>query len=87
MLAQAVEAVDRLLGLVETKLAARSCRTPTSLPTCVQLAGSSRVGIVAGHSLLPLLHPTAGGAVAWPTVALIEHHGPSDVHDPDFEKR
>ena len=40
---------------------------------------------VDGHSLMPLLHPKAGGGVTWPTVALIEHHGPSDVSDPDFE--
>jgi N-acetylglucosamine-6-sulfatase len=53
-------------------------------PTFAQLAGG-RVGTADGHSLLPLLHPPARGAVAWPTVALIEHHGPSDVRDPDFE--
>ena len=43
------------------------------------------MAIIDGHSLVPLLHPKPGGGVTWPTVALIEHHGPSDVSDPDFE--
>ena len=54
-------------------------------PTFVQFAGRTPVATVDGNSLEPLLHPTAGGGVTWPTVALIEHHGPSDVSDPDFE--
>jgi N-acetylglucosamine-6-sulfatase len=139
MRAQSVEAVDRLLGLVEATLSARGLANNTYIvfssdngyhmgqhrllpgketafdtdirvpliiagpgvprgqvvshvvqnvdlyPTFVQLVGRTRVGAVDGQSLLPLLHPAAGAAVAWPTVALIEHHGPSDVHDPDFE--
>jgi N-acetylglucosamine-6-sulfatase len=139
MRAQAVEAVDRLLGLVEARLAARGLarntyivfssdngyhigqhrllpgketafdtdiRVPLIIAgpgvprgkvisqvvqnvdlyrTFVQLAGRTAMGSVDGHSLLPLLHPATAGAVAWPTVALIEHHGPSDVSDPDFE--
>ena len=139
MRAQAVQGVDRLLGLVEARLAARGLTRNTYIvfssdngyhmgqhrllpgketafdtdirvpliiagpgvprdkvisevvqnvdlaPTFVQLAGQRPVGTADGHSLLPLLHPPAGGTVAWPTVALIEHHGPSDVHDPDFE--
>ena len=137
--AQAVEAVDRLLGLVEARLAARGLarntyvvfssdngyhmgehrllpgketafdtdiRVPLIIagpgvppgklisqvvqnvdlyPTFVELAGRTPVATVDGHSLRPLLHPKAGGGVTWPTVALIEHHGPSDVSDPDFE--
>jgi len=139
MRAQAVQAVDRLLGLVEARLAARGLARNTYIvfssdngyhmgqhrllpgketafdtdirvpliiagpgvphgkvssqvvqnvdlyPTFVELAGRRPVGSVDGQSLLPLLDPPAGGAVAWPTVALIEHHGPSDVRDPDFE--
>ena len=139
MRAQAVEAVDRLLGLIEARLVARGLARNTYIvfssdngyhmgqhrllpgketafdtdirvpliiagpgvprgkvisqvvqnvdldPTFVQLAGRRPMASVDGHSLLPLLHPPAGAGVAWPTVALIEHHGPSDVHDPDFE--
>jgi N-acetylglucosamine-6-sulfatase len=139
MRAQAVEAIDRLLGLIEARLAARGLtgstyvvfssdngyhmgqhrllpgketafdtdiRVPLIIagpgvppgkvisqvvqnvdlyPTFVRLAGHGRVGSVDGHSLLPLLHPSAGPRAAWPTVALIEHHGPNDVSDPDFE--
>ena len=137
--AQAVEAVDRLLGQVEATLAARGLahntyivfssdngyhmgqhrllpgketafdtdiRVPLIIagpqvpagqlisqvvqnvdlyPTFVQLAGRTPVAIIDGHSLVPLLHPKPGGGVTWPTAALIEHHGPSDVSDPDFE--
>jgi N-acetylglucosamine-6-sulfatase len=55
-------------------------------PTFVQIAGRTSRSAIDGHSLLPLLHPAAGNLrPKWPTVALIEHHGPSDVADPDFE--
>jgi N-acetylglucosamine-6-sulfatase len=135
--AQAVEAVDRLLGLVEARLSARGLANNTYIvfssdngyhmgqhrllpgketafdtdirvpliiagpgvpagkvvsqvvqnvdlyPTFLQLAGRKPPASVDGHSLVPLLHP--GARVMWPTAALIEHHGPSDVSDPDFE--
>jgi hypothetical protein len=32
-----------------------------------------------------MISGTRMSVVAWPTVALIEHHGPSDVTDPGFE--
>jgi N-acetylglucosamine-6-sulfatase len=139
MRAQSVEAVDRLLAVVEARLAARGLTRNTYIvfssdngyhmgqhrllpgketafdtdirvpliiagpgvphgkviskvvqnvdlaPTFVQLAGRRPVAPVDGHSLLPRLHPAGGGAVVSPTVALVEHHGPSDVSDPDFE--
>lgn len=54
-------------------------------PTFVQLAGS-RPARTDGHSLLPLLHPSGSGVpVKWRTVALIEHHGPTESGDPDAE--
>ena len=54
-------------------------------PTFLQLAGLNPGGPIDGHSLVPLLHP-AGTTPAWPTVALVEHHGGNDdPSDPDFE--
>ena len=54
-------------------------------PTFVQLAGGTPVQ-TDGHSLLPLLHPTGSGApTRWRTIALIEHHGPTEAGDPDSE--
>jgi N-acetylglucosamine-6-sulfatase len=55
-------------------------------PTFVQLAGATVAGPVDGTSLVPLLHPTAGtSTAAWPTVALVEHQGPDDPTDPDYD--
>ena len=57
-------------------------------PTFVQLAGLKPRPKIDGSSLVELLHPPGGIAkVTWPTVALIEHHGPgtSAAGDPDFE--
>ena len=54
-------------------------------PTFVQLAGGTPAQS-DGHSLLPLLHPGGSGApVRWRTIALIEHHGPTESGDPDSE--
>ena len=140
MRAQAVEAVDQLLGKVDAELAARGLARNTYIvfssdngyhmgqhrllpgketafdtdirvpliiagpgvpqgrivsnvvqntdlyPTFVQLSGRTPSPAIDGQSLMPLLHPRRGGSpLKWPTVALIEHHGPSDVSDPDFE--
>ncbi len=57
-------------------------------PTFVQLAGLKPRAKIDGSSLVELLHPPGGiTKVTWPTVALIEHHGPgtSAAGDPDFE--
>jgi N-acetylglucosamine-6-sulfatase len=72
-------------GVPRGKVVSHVVQNVDLYPTFVQLAGSRPVGSVDGRSLLPLLHRAAGAAVTWPTVALIEHHGPSDVSDPDFE--
>ena len=54
-------------------------------PTFVQLAGGTPAQS-DGHSLLPLLHPAGSGApTSWRTIALIEHHGPTEAGDPDSE--
>ena len=138
MRAQAVEAVDRLLGRVESELAARGLANNTYIifssdngyhmgqhrllpgketafetdirvplviagpgvphgriasevvqntdlyPTLVQLGGG-RAGRTDGSSLVPLLHGPHSRGARWPTLALIEHHGPTDVGDPDLE--
>ena len=52
-------------------------------PTFLQLTGSRSTHPVDGHSLVPLLHP--GRQQRWRTLALVEHHGPNDITDPDFE--
>jgi N-acetylglucosamine-6-sulfatase len=55
-------------------------------PTFLQLAGSRLDGTVDGSSLVPLLHARPSTpSQTWPTVALIEHHGPDHLPDPDFE--
>lgn len=54
-------------------------------PTFVQLAGGASSASIEGHSLVPLLHPSAS-TPPWRTVALVEHHGGNDdPADPDFE--
>ncbi len=54
-------------------------------PTFVQLAGGTPATSIDGHSLLPLLHPSAS-PLPWRTVALVEHHGGNrDPADLDFE--
>jgi N-acetylglucosamine-6-sulfatase len=138
--AQAVEAVDRMLGRVEAEMTSRGIarntyivfssdngyhmgqhrllpgketafdtdirvplivagpgipagKTVTNVaqnvdlyPTFLQIAGLRPPTAIDGHSLLSLLHPAPGThPLSWPTIALIEHHGPDDVHDPDFE--
>ena len=53
-------------------------------PTFVQL-GRARIGHrIDGHSLVPLLHPSARPR-PWRTVALVEHHGGDTPGDPDYE--
>jgi N-acetylglucosamine-6-sulfatase len=55
-------------------------------PTFVQLVGRDPGPGMDGHNLLPLLHPSlAATPLIWPSAALIEHHGPTDTGDPDFE--
>ena len=54
-------------------------------PTFLQIAGLRSRFVIDGHTLMPLLHPRAGQRPIWRTVALIEHHGPTDGRDPDFE--
>jgi N-acetylglucosamine-6-sulfatase len=56
-------------------------------PTFVALAGARPHQPVDGHSILPLLHPRAGFAPRWRTVALVEHHHLSSKpkNDPDAE--
>jgi N-acetylglucosamine-6-sulfatase len=54
-------------------------------PTFLAMAGLRPPVGCDGQSLMPLLHPHGGAPVKWPTVALIEHHGPTDRNDPDFE--
>jgi N-acetylglucosamine-6-sulfatase len=53
-------------------------------PTFEQLGGARPIGVVEGHSLVPLLHP-AGTKPRWRTVALLEHHGDTQPGDPDFQ--
>ena len=52
-------------------------------PTFVQLAGATPAKPIDGTSLVPLLHPH-GPTSAWPTVALVEHHGNDSPSDPDY---
>ncbi|HZE04587.1 MAG TPA: sulfatase-like hydrolase/transferase, partial [Solirubrobacteraceae bacterium] len=139
MRAQAVEAVDRLVGTVEAELAARGLAANTYIvfssdngyhmgqhrllpgketafdtdirvplivagpgvapgrivpnvaqnvdlfPTFVQLAGRRPSDGIDGHSLVALLRAASGPRMSWRTVALVEHHGPTDVGDPDLE--
>ena len=73
-------------GVPQGRIISNVVQNTDLYPTFVQLAGRQPRPTIDGHSLLPLLHPRpAGRPLRWPTVALIEHHGPSDVHDPDFE--
>jgi N-acetylglucosamine-6-sulfatase len=73
-------------GIPQNVVVSRVAQNTDLYPTFAQIAGLTRGPSVDGHSLLPLLHPAPGvGFVTWPTVALIEHHGPDDRTDPDFE--
>ncbi len=137
--AQAVEAVDRLVGRVESELAARGLLRDTYIvfssdngyhmgqhrllpgketafdtdirvpliidgpgvtpgrvvpntvqnidlyPTFVRLAGRTPPRGIDGTSLVPLLRATPSASLTWPTLALVEHHGPTDTRDPDIE--
>ena len=52
-------------------------------PTFEELAGAPVPADVDGHSLVPLLH---GESPPWPSLALVEHHGPAtDPADPDHQ--
>jgi N-acetylglucosamine-6-sulfatase len=53
-------------------------------PTFVELAGGTPSPSVEGHSVVPLLHPSAKPP-AWRSVALVEHDHSNDPNDPDFE--
>ena len=73
-------------GVPQGRIVSKVVQNTDLYPTFVQLSGRTPRPTIDGHSLMPLLHPRRGGPpLKWPTVALIEHHGPSDVSDPDFE--
>ncbi len=73
-------------GVPHNRIISRVVQNVDLYPTFVQLAGQTPPATIDGHSLLPLLHSTGGQPrPRWPTAALIEHRGPNDVTDPDFE--
>jgi N-acetylglucosamine-6-sulfatase len=73
-------------GVPHNRVVSRVVQNTDLYPTFVQIAGQTPGSAVDGSSLLPLLHPQPGqGPPTWPTVALVEHHGPDDLSDPDFE--
>jgi N-acetylglucosamine-6-sulfatase len=72
-------------GVPQGQLVAKVTQNIDLYPTFLGMAGLPPPGVIDGQSLMPLLRPQGGAPVMWPTDALIEHHGPTDKHDPDFE--
>ena len=71
-------------GVPRGKVVRQVTQNTDLCPTFEQLGGVKPPASVEGTSLVPLLHP-ARTTPAWPTVALLEHHGDTPVNDPDFD--